>query len=99
MALDDTKRGGYQLTSSGQCCIFVVNDVCYPILYATQTRGSGGVLNTQNSIHIAYFDLIPFRCTLLAGASGYYANGNACPGPSGTICCLMFSKVDTFYNL
>ena len=99
MALDDSKRGGYQLLSSCQQCTFIVNDVCYPILYATQTRGSGGVLNTQNSIHIAYFDLIPFRCVVLAGSFGFYANGNACPGPSGTTCCLMFSKVDTFYNL
>jgi hypothetical protein len=98
MATDDSKRAGYQLyTPDARTCIFVVNEVCYPILYATQTRGSGGPLNTQNSIHIAYFDLVPFRCTV-SGGSGFFANGNACPGPSGTTCCLMFVKQDLFYN-
>ena len=99
MAADDSKRAGHRIYSSATCTAFIVNDVCYPILYAQQTRGAGGVTNTQNSIHIAYFDLAPYRCVVLAGSFGFYANGNACPGPSGITCCLMFSKLDIFYNV
>jgi hypothetical protein len=98
MVNDDTKRAGFRVIGTDRSCQFIVNEVCYPILYATQTRGSGAPLNTQNSIHIAYFDLIPYRCTVLAGGFGFFANGNACPGPTGTTCCLKFSKLDTFFN-
>ena len=98
---DDSKKAGFRLYSSAQCCSFCVASpsMNYPILYATQTRGSGAPLNAQNSIHIAYFDLIPFRCCLSSGSGGFFANGNACPSASGLVCCLMFSKVDIFYNV
>ena len=98
-AADDGKRSGYRQYTSATCTSFIVDNKCYPILYSTQTRGSGGVTNTQNSIHIAFFDLTPFKCTVLAGSFGFYANGNACPGPSGTTCCLMFNKQELFYNV
>jgi hypothetical protein len=97
---DDSKKAGYRLYTAGCCPAFCPGspDVAFPILYATQTRGSGAPLNSQNSIHIAYFDLIPFRCCV-SGGGGFFANGNACPSASGLTCCLMFSKLDTFYNV
>ena len=98
-ATDDTKKAGFKfLPTTCQCCLFNVDGVCYPIVYSRQTRGSGGFLNTQNSIHIAYFDLVPFRCTV-SGGGGFYANGNACPSASGLTCCLMYVKQDTFFNV
>ena len=98
MATDDSKKSGYRLIDiSSQCCVFCVDSVCFPIQYSRQTRGSGGYLNTQNSIHIAYFDLVPFRCTV-SGGGGFFANGNACPSNSGLTCCMMFVKQDIFFN-
>jgi hypothetical protein len=94
---DDAKKAGFRLNTPNQCCYFVIDSVCYPIIYSRQTRGSGGLLNTQNSIHVAYFDLVPYRCTV-SGGGGFYANGNACPAASGLICCLMYIKQDTFLN-
>jgi hypothetical protein len=101
MASDDSKKAGYHLLPATGCTCraFTVDSKCYPIVYSRLTRGSGGYLNTQNSVHVAYFDLVPFRCTLPSGASGFYANGNACPGPSGLTCCLMFVKQDIFFNV
>jgi hypothetical protein len=98
MNTDDSKKAGYSLLpTSNQQCLFVVDSKCYPISYSRQTRGSGGFLNTQNSIHVAYFDLVPFRCTV-SGGGGFYANGNACPAASGLTCCLMYVKQDIFFN-
>jgi len=99
MNTNDTKKAGFRLISTGsQTCQFVADGVCYPIRYTRLTRGSGGALNTQNSIHVAYFDLVPFRCTV-SGGGGFYANGNACPSASGLCCCLMYVKQDIFHNI
>jgi hypothetical protein len=101
MLADDNKRAGFRLyTTTGQtCCMFCVDSVCYDIAYGTQTRGSGGPLNVTNSIHIAYFDLIPYRCCLPAATGGFFANGNPCTvSAAGCSCCLMFVKLDLFHN-
>ena len=101
MLADDNKRAGYRLYSTAglNCCMFCVDSVCYEIMYGTQTRGSGGPLNTQNSIHIAYFDLIPYRCCASATTGGFFANGNPCTvSTPGCSCCLMFVKQDIFHN-
>ena len=101
MAADDNKRAGFRLytSTSYTCCMFCVDSVCYQIGYGTQTRGSGGPLNTTNSVHIAYFDLIPFRCCSPAAGGGFFANGNPCTTAAAACsCCLMFIKQDLFYN-
>jgi hypothetical protein len=101
MLADDNKRAGFRLysTASLTCCMFCVDSVCYEIMYGTQTRGSGGPLNTQNSIHIAYFDLVPYRCCASATTGGFFANGNPCTvSAPGCSCCLMFVKQDLFHN-
>ena len=95
---DDSKRLGFRAYGWDNTCAFSVDGVVFPIFRARLTRGSGGFLNTQNSIHVAYFDLIPFRCTV-SGGGGFYANGNACPSNSGLTCCLMYIKNDIFYNV
>ena len=101
MLADDNKRGGYRNyeSASFSCIMICLDSLCFPILYGTQTRGSGGPLNTTNSIHIAYFDLVPFRCCSPAATGGFFANGNPCStSPPGCSCCLMFVKQDIFYN-
>jgi hypothetical protein len=101
MLADDNKRGGYRNyeSASYNCTMICLDSLCFPILYGTQTRGSGGPLNTTNSIHIAYFDLVPFRCCSPAAVGGFFANGNPCStSPPGCSCCLMFVKQDIFYN-
>ena len=95
----DSKRAGFTLLPvSCVQCYFTADSKCYPIQYSRMTRGSGGLLNSQNSIHVAYFDLIPFRCCV-SGGGGFYANGNACPSASGLTCCLMYVKQDIFHNV
>jgi hypothetical protein len=97
-ATDDNKRTGYTCIYWGSlCCAFCVDSQVFPIRFSRMTRGSGGVSNVSNSIHVAYFDLVPYRCTI-SGGNGFYANGNSCPGPSGLTCCLMYVKSDIFYN-
>jgi len=94
---DDAKRGGFTCLNWSLCCTFSVDSQCFPIKFSRMTRGAGGVSNVSNSLHVAYFDLVPYRCTV-SGGSGFYANGNACPGTSGLTCCLMYVKSDIFYN-
>jgi len=98
----DSRRTGFMFydTFSQNCCMICLDGLCYPILYSVQTRGSGGPLNTQNSVHIAYFDLMPFKCCQPGVTSGVYANGNPCViSTPGCSCCLMFIKQDIFYNV
>jgi hypothetical protein len=98
----DTRRTGYRFydTLSQTCCMICRDSFCFPILYPVQTRGSGGPLNTQNSVHIAYFDLVPFKCCASGTTGGIYANGNPCViGTPVCSCCLMFVKQDLFYNM
>ncbi len=97
-AQDHRKRSGFQLYSACNSTYFAVDSLCYEVMPATQTRGSGAPLNTQNSVHIAYFDLTPYRCSA-SGGGGFFANGNPSGTVSGCSCCLMFTKIDMFYNL
>lgn len=101
MTSSDTKRGGFRCYDSHtqSCCMICLDSLCFPILYGTQTRGSGGPLNVSNSVHIAYFDLVPYRCCATATTGGFFANGNPCTTSSGGCsCCLMFVKQDIFNN-
>lgn len=98
----DSRRTGFRFydTLSQNCCVICRDGLCFPILYSVQTRGSGGPLNTQNSVHVAYFDLMPFKCCVPGTTSGIYANGNPCVIASAVCsCCLMFIKQDIFYNV
>lgn len=102
MTASDSRRTGFRFydTISNYCCVLCRDSLCFPILYTVQTRGSGGPLNTQNSVHIAYFSLTPFKCCTPGTTSGIYANGNPRVISTTTCsCCLMFVKQDIFYNV
>lgn len=71
--------------------------ISYPFCHSRLTRGAGAMSNLSNSIHLAWFDLVPFKCCI-QGSAAFYANGNACPVSSCLACCMMYVKKDLFAN-